>query len=71
MAKVKTLIRHFDLENKKTREVNDLFDVTEPRLSYLESLGFVKRTPGTEESKQVTKATAKTTRKPKKVTPEA
>ena len=78
MLKALVTKRFHDSKEDLVREVGAIFVADEPRLSQLESLGFIKLIPcktSNEESNPETnteqKATAKTTRKPKKQTPEA
>ena len=38
--KVKTLVRFIDLEARKTREIGDVFDVTQKRLDEINSTSY-------------------------------
>ncbi len=82
MITVKTLIEFFDLQQKTLRETESIFEAEDERAIELISLGFVEKESSKKEAEvvetdlELTKAecpekvTEKTTRKPKKQTPE-
>lgn len=74
MIKVRADIRFYDLEENKTRNVGDEWEVTKPRCEKLLALGFITVLEVEDKlektNKAKTKTTARTTRKPNKTTPE-
>lgn len=62
MPKYEVIMQFHDRKDDVVRKVGDIAEADERRVSMLETLGFVKRI--------AEKTTKKTTRKPKKTTPE-